>query len=72
MIEILKNNNFTTPDLAGKDMFVSGKRAKQMERRVLKGFNLSTVDTVIKEAFQNQQSKSKDFFSVIAKVRLGK
>ena len=68
MIEILKNNNFNTPDLHKNDCFVTGKRAKQMERRVLKGFNLSTVDTVIKEAFEREGGRKSDFFSVIAKA----
>ncbi len=47
---------------------MSGKRAKQMERRVLKGFNISTVDSVLKEAFANQKAKNTDFFRVVAKA----
>ena len=40
-----------------------------MERRVLKGFNLATVENVVKEAFANDKAKtSKDIFSVIAKA----
>lgn len=34
MIDILRNNNFSTPAVDRQDVFVSGKRAKQMERRV--------------------------------------
>merc|ERR1719242_759318 len=68
MIEILKNNNFVTPNTHNDSMFKNNKRAKQKERRILKGFNLTTSD-VIKEAFSNQQqSKPQDFFAVIAKA----
>ena len=67
MIEILKNNNFVTPNTHNDSMFKNNKRAKQKERRILKGFNLTTSD-VIKEAFSTQQSKPQDFFAVIAKA----
>lgn len=69
MIEILRNNNFDTPDVHKQDVYVTGKRAKQTERRIRKGFNISTVDNVIKEAFSSTGgSKNKDFFKVIAKA----
>jgi transient receptor potential cation channel subfamily C protein 4 len=69
MINILRHNNFETPNLEKQSCFVAGgKRAKQMERRVLKGFNISTVDDMLKEAFSGEEAKSKDFFSVIAKT----
>ncbi len=65
MIDILRSNNFSTPNVKMTDMFVGGKRAKQLERRVLKGFNIAQVDTVLKEAFEREKPKSKDFFKVI-------
>nr|XP_040566985.1 LOW QUALITY PROTEIN: transient receptor potential protein-like [Lepeophtheirus salmonis] len=68
MIDILKNNNFKTPEVNLNEMFVSGRRAKQMERRVLKGFNIATVDTILKEAFADEKNKGSDIFKVIAKV----
>ncbi len=41
MIDILRNNNFSTPNVKMQDVFVSGKRAKQMERRcVIMGHDL--------------------------------
>ena len=69
MIEILRNNNFATPNDKNDSMFKNNKRAKQKERRILKGFNLTTSD-VIKEAFANQPDGDKptDFFAVIAKA----
>ena len=51
MIDILRNNNFTTPRINDTDIFISNKRAKLTERRILKGFNISTVDNVLQEAF---------------------
>lgn len=69
MIDILRNNKFVTPDVTERDVFVSNKRAKQTERRIRKGFNISTVDVAIKEAFNNNpNAKEKDFFKVIAKA----
>eukprot|EP00095_Tigriopus_kingsejongensis_P010280 snap_masked-scaffold474_size162001-processed-gene-0.5 protein:Tk10280 transcript:snap_masked-scaffold474_size162001-processed-gene-0.5-mRNA-1 annotation:"trp channel protein" len=69
MIDILRNNKFVTPEVSERDVFVSNKRAKQTERRIRKGFNISTVDVVIKEAFNNNpHAKEKDFFKVIAKA----
>jgi len=69
MIEILRKNNFETPEVPVSDVFVGNKRSKQTERRILKGFNISSVDNVLKEAFANQKdAKSKDFFKVIAKA----
>jgi len=69
MIEILRKNNFETPEVPVSEAFVSNKRAKQTERRILKGFNISSVDNVLKEAFANQKdAKTKDFFKVIAKA----
>ena len=69
MIEILRNNNFATPNIHNDSMWKNNKRAKQKERRILKGFNLTTSD-VIKEAFANQPpgDKPQDFFAVIAKA----
>ncbi len=69
MINILRRNNFETPNVESTDRFVmGGKRAKQLERRVLKGFNISTVDGMLKEAFADEEAKNKDFFSVIART----
>ena len=69
MIDILRNNNFATPNIHNDSMWKNNKRAKQKERRILKGFNLTTSD-VIKEAFANQKpgEKPPDFFAVIAKA----
>lgn len=69
MIDILRNNNFATPNIHNDSMWKNNKRAKQKERRILKGFNLTTSD-VIKEAFANQKpgDKPPDFFAVIAKA----
>ena len=67
MINILRHNNFVTPNVDSSSFHAGGKRAKQMERRVLKGFNINTVD-MLKEAFSTEEAKNKDFFSVIAKT----
>ena len=69
MIDILRKNNFETPPVPVSDVFVGNKRSKQTERRILKGFNISSVDSVLKEAFANQkETKTQDFFKVIAKA----
>jgi hypothetical protein len=68
MIDILRNNNFTTPEVRISDVYVTNKRAKQTQRRILKGFNINTVDNAIKEAFANPKSDKKDFFKVVAKA----
>ena len=47
------------------DCYISNKRAKQTQRRILKGFNINTVDNAIREAFESE-GKSKDFFKVVA------
>ena len=67
MINILRHNNFETPNVDSSSFHAGGKRAKQMERRVLKGFNINTAD-MLKEAFSTEEAKNKDFFSVIAKT----
>ena len=67
MIDILRSNNFNTPDIRNSDVYVSNKRAKQTQRRILKGFNISTVDIAIREAFAKDGEKS-DFFKTIAKA----
>ena len=67
MINILRHNNFETPNVDSATFHAGGKRAKQMERRVLKGFNINTAD-MLKEAFSTEEAKNKDFFSVIAKT----
>ncbi len=36
MIDILRNNNFNTPEVRISDVYVSNKRAKQTQRRILK------------------------------------
>ena len=68
MIDILRNNNFNTPEIRISDVYVSNKRAKQTQRRILKGFNINTVDTAIREAFANAKDNEnkKDFFKVVA------
>ena len=47
LIDILRNNNFNTPEIRISDVYVSNKRAKQTQRRILKGFNINTVETAI-------------------------
>ena len=70
LIDILRNNNFNTPDMRISDVYVTNKRAKQTQRRILKGFNINTVDVAIREAFaKNGETSGKvDFFKTIAKA----
>ena len=71
LIDILRNNNFATPEIRIADVYVSNKRAKQTQRRILKGFNINTVESALAEAFTNAKNdgeKSKDFFKVVAKA----
>ena len=68
LIDILRNNNFNTPDMRISDVYVTNKRAKQTQRRILKGFNINTVDDTIKAAFAKNGNQTKDFFKTIAKA----
>ena len=68
LIDILRNNNFNTPEIRISDVYVSNKRAKQTQRRILKGFNINTVETAIRESLANEKGAKKDFFKVVAKA----
>lgn len=68
LIDILRNNNFNTPEIRISDVYVSNKRAKQTQRRILKGFNINTVETAIRESLANEKGEKKDFFKVVAKA----
>ena len=43
MIDILRHNNFETPNIDASRIIAGGKRAKQMERRVLKDIRVTKV-----------------------------
>ena len=67
LVEILRKNRFDI-GTAGRDNFSGGRRAKQMERRILKGFNVDIHD-LVKDAFSKQDtSKTVDIFKVMAEA----
>ena len=61
LIDILRTNNFNTSHVRG-DLTITNKRAKLTERRILKGFNISTVDTLQAAFAETKENSSKDFF----------
>ena len=64
MIDILRTNNFNTSQVSSYDKTITNKRAKHTERRILKGFNISTVDTLQAAFAEKENNSSKDFFKV--------
>ena len=67
MIDILRTNNFNTSQVSSYDKTITNKRAKHTERRILKGFNISTVDTLQAAFAEKENNSSKDFFKVKSK-----
>ena len=70
MIDILRTNNFNTSQVSSYDKTITNKRAKHTERRILKGFNISTVDTLQAAFAEKENNSSKDFFKVKCKHKL--
>ena len=69
LVEIMRKNNFDVGNVRIGDGYFGGKRAKQMERRIMKGFNIDTVEDLVKDAFAKQQGQGEgqiDFFKVVA------
>ncbi|KAG8233948.1 hypothetical protein J437_LFUL005154 [Ladona fulva] len=67
LIDILKNNNFKTPEMDGKETTLAGKKGRTMERRLLKDFQIGFVEGVVNEVIKSQDAP-KDVFSKIAKA----
>lgn len=68
LIEILRKNQFDIGNAGTGDQCRGGKRAKQMERRILKGFNIDIHD-LVKDVFDKQdKSKTVDIFQVMAEA----
>ena len=64
LIDILRTNNFNTSHVRNSELTITNKRAKLTERRILKGFNISTVDTLQAAFAETKENSSKDFFKV--------
>ena len=68
LVEILRKNRFDIGSAGRSDGYCGGRRAKQMERRILKGFNVDIHD-LVKDAFAKQDnSKTVDIFKVMAEA----
>ena len=66
LVEILRKNRFDIGTAGRLDGYHGGRRAKQMERRILKGFNVDIHD-LVKDAFAKQDNTKKvDIFKVMA------
>ena len=66
LVEILRKNRFDIGTAGRLDGYHGGRRAKQMERRILKGFNVDIHD-LVKDAFAKQDNtKTVDIFKVMA------
>ena len=68
LVEILRKNRFDIGTAGRLDGYCGGRRAKQMERRILKGFNVDIHD-LVKDAFAKQDNtKTVDIFKVMAEA----
>ena len=68
LVEILRKNRFDVGKVGKGDGYCGGRRAKQMERRIMKGFNLDIHD-LVKDAFDKQdKTKTVDIFQVMAEA----
>merc|ERR1719264_1874679 len=66
LVEILRKNRFDIGTAGRLNGYHGGRRAKQMERRILKGFNVDIHD-LVKDAFAKQDNTKKvDIFKVMA------
>ena len=66
----MRKNNFDVGDVGSGDGYCGGKRAKQMKRRIMKGFTIDTAEDMVKDVLAKQQHVEEqiDFFSVVADV----
>ena len=68
LLDILRNNNMNVPK-SNKSSGVGGRKTKNMERQIQKGFNISHVEGVMEAFFSaSQEEKPKDVFKKIAKI----
>ena len=76
LLDILKKNNWNVPNTK-KSAGVIGKKSKNMERQIQKGFQITKIEGIM-EAFAGQDSlklkdvKPKDLFKRIAKAAVSK
>ncbi|QQP53307.1 Uncharacterized protein FKW44_005745, partial [Caligus rogercresseyi] len=68
LINILKQNNMKTPN--EKEKSVIGRKSKDLERMIAKGFNISKVEGVMSNMFESvvSTSKPKDLFQKLARA----
>ena len=69
LIDILKNNNMSVPTTKRGQDGIVGRKSKNMERQIQKGFNISNVEGVMEALFTaSQEEKPKDVFKRFAKI----
>ena len=70
LLDILKKNNWVVPNQK-KGGGVLGRKSKNMERQIQKGFQITKIDGIMEAFFGNsidKTSKPKDLFKMIAKA----
>ena len=69
LLDILRKNKFDIGKIRSAGGCYGGKRAKQMERRIMKGFTLEIYD-LLKDSLdkQNRNATSVDIFQVMAEA----
>ncbi|XP_040567143.1 transient receptor potential protein isoform X1 [Lepeophtheirus salmonis] len=72
LINILKENNMKTPTVREEN--VIGRKSKDLERMIAKGFNMAKVEGVMSNMFEKviQTSKPTDIFKKLARVAIKK
>ncbi|CAB3371178.1 Hypothetical predicted protein [Cloeon dipterum] len=64
LVDILRSNGMTTPDVEQSD--IGSKKAKQIERRLMKDFQIGCIEGVLDDI--SKTAKSGDIFSKLAKA----
>ena len=66
LLDILKSNNMRVPDMK-RDVGKAGKKSKNMERQIQKGFQISKIEGVAQACFA-KGNKPKDLFKHLARM----
>ena len=68
LLEILRKNKFDIGKIRSVGGCYGGRRAKQMERRIMKGFTLEIYDLLKDSLDKQDKNKSVDIFQVMAEA----
>ena len=67
LVEILRKNRFDIGKVRAGEGCYGGRRAKQMERRIMKGFNVDIVQDLLKDELKDK-TQTVDIFQVMAEA----